>query len=102
MSRIANLNSRYREVIIRPQVTEKANLLVSNQAPVYTFLVRTRATKAEVAAAIKRQYKVTPIKVAMITKRRKKVSARGRQTGFTPIGKKALVYLKAGESITLA
>ncbi len=101
MSRISNINTANREVIIRPHVTEKAGLLTTAKAPAYIFNVTTSATKTEVAAAIKRQYKVTPVKIAMITKPRKKMQARGRK-GFTPIGKKAVVYLKAGDTITIA
>lgn len=101
MSRISNINTNNREVIVRPHITEKTSLLASAKAPAYVFMVIPGATKTEVKAAIKRQYKVTPVKVAMLTKTRKKVQARG-QRGFTPIGKKAVVYLKAGDSITIA
>lgn len=88
------LNSIY--TIKRPRITEKA----SNQAGmnVFTFDVHAKATKPEIASAIRALYKVSPVKVAVVTIPSKRKMTRGRK-GKTAGGKKAYVYLKKGDTI---
>ena len=88
-------------VIVRPVVTEKAVLAQDRQ--VYTFFVRKDASKHLVHEAVVALYKVTPVSVNIVNKLpRTTVSmSRGRkqkQSGY----KKAYVYLKSGDSISIA
>ena len=85
-------------VLVRPRITEKsANMTAVN---VYTFDVVKTATKAQVAAAVKAIYKVTPVKVNVVNTPAKRVKMR-RKRGFgkTTSSRKAYVYLKKGEEI---
>ena len=85
-----------------PHVTEKSAARAEHPThPAYTFVVAADATKGDVIAAMKNLYKVTPKKVAMVTIPSKQVFARGK-VGTKSGYKKATVYLKAGEKITLA
>ena len=83
-------------VIKNPRITEKATMVAEKN--VYTFDVIEKATKQEVAKAVKELFKVTPTKIAMITIKQKKVTVRGKK-GMKKGGKKALVYLKKGDKI---
>ena len=83
-------------VLIRPRITEKASRL--GEQNVYTFDVAKSATKSDVALAISAVYKVTPLRVRMVTIPAKRVVVRGIP-GTKAGGKKALVYLKKGEKI---
>jgi len=86
-------------ILRRPHVAEKASTLEARG--VYTFVVETRATKRDVVEAIKEIYNVTPTKIRTIHVPEKKVFGRGR--GGTKSGyKKALVYLKDGDTINTA
>lgn len=87
-------------VIIRPRITEKA--VAQGDARVYTFEVRRDATKYTVAAAIKALYSVTPVKVNIVNKAPAR-RTRGMQNKVVKVAgmKKAYVYLKKGDSITL-
>ncbi len=85
-------------ILVRPHVTEKATQ--SAESSVYVFEVATRASKYEVARAIKEQYQVIPVKVSTVTMPAKQTFVRGKrgtQSGY----KKAYVYLKKGETIEL-
>lgn len=87
-------------VIIKPRITEKA-VGVSEQN-VYTFVVRRDATKHEVRDAIKALYNVTPVKVNTVNKHPRSYMKRGRGRMVTEKGvKKAYVYLKKGDTISL-
>jgi large subunit ribosomal protein L23 len=90
-----------KDVIVRPRVTEKAANLTSNN--VYTFDVRVSATKQDVMNSVKALYKVSPIKVRVVNTPAKRVRLR-RKRGFgtKAATRKAYVYLKKGDSITLA
>lgn len=85
--------------LTRPRITEKATFL--SERGVYVFEVSPRATKREVAAAVRELYKVTPAKVAMAPIPRKKILVKGKR-GETGGGKKAYVYLKKGEKIEIS
>lgn len=86
-------------VIKNPRITEKAAMISGDN--VYTFDVATKANKIQVKKAIVDQYKVTPLKVNIINMKARKVMKRGRKTHQTG-SKKALVFLKKGDSIELA
>ncbi len=87
-------------VIIRPRITEKATLL--SEKKVYAFEVSPRATANDVKYAIMTQYKVTPHKVNMVnTPDEMKPSRRGGKTRISGV-RKAYVFLKKDDSITLA
>lgn len=79
------------------RMTEKSAL--GAEKGIYTFNVMPDATKSEIKKAIKMLYGVTPSKVAMTQITPKFIFRRGvlgRKSG----GKKAVVYLKKGETIT--
>lgn len=86
-------------VIIAPRITEKASLQSSANA--YTFVVTKDATKLSVAAEIKKTYKVTPVAVNITNMPVRNTFIRGKwgtQAGI----KKAVVFLKKGDTIALA
>lgn len=91
----------YAGTLLHARITEKAT---DRQADsVYTFDVAPDATKRDVAKAVRAIYGVTPRKVAVVTIRRKAMhNRRTGRIGFKPGGKKAYVYLKKGETITLS
>jgi len=87
------------KVIIAPRMTEKASQQSSANA--YTFIVTKNATKHAVLAEIKKEYKVTPKAINITNMPRKNTFIRGKfgtQAGI----KKAIVFLKKGDSIALA
>lgn len=91
----------HKDVLRSPRITEKASLLAMKN--VIVFDVAPDATKRDIIAAVKKSYKVTPKSVRMIGVPSKTV--RHMKTGRTGVkggGKKAYVYLKAGDSISLA
>jgi large subunit ribosomal protein L23 len=87
-------------VIVKPRITEKA--IGQNDQSVYTFEVRTDATKFQVRAAVKALYNVTPVKVNIVNKKPAKrlVGSRGREKHVKGV-KKAYVYLPKGQTINL-
>ena len=85
-------------VIKRLHVTEKA--ADAEAASVYTFVVANNTTKNEIAKEIKQTYKVTPKKIRVMNMRGKRVRW-GRNRGQRAHWKKALVYLKKGDKISL-
>jgi large subunit ribosomal protein L23 len=87
-------------VIIRPRITEKATML--SEKKVYAFEVSPRATSNDVKYAILAQYQVMPRKVNMVqTPGEMKPSRRGGMTRISGV-RKAYVYLKKDDSISLA
>ena len=86
-------------VLLRPHVTEKATEL--SERNVYAFEVNMRANKVHVRQAIEKIYKVSPVKIAMITTKEKtmKNPRTNRTQSKRQAAKKALVYLKKGDKI---
>ena len=83
-------------VLIRPHITEKATQRA--ESSVYIFEVSPKATKSEVGRAFVEKYKITPIKVGMVTIPAKNVfvrGKRGKKSGY----KKAYVYLAKGQKL---
>lgn len=85
-------------VLLRPRITEKAYAL--NALNQYVFQVTYKATKTEIKKAVEAAYGVTVLSVA-ITKLPGKKKNIGRRTGERSGVRKAVVRLKAGETITL-
>jgi large subunit ribosomal protein L23 len=86
-------------VIIAPRITEKASL--QSNANAYTFIVSKDATKLTIASAIKKEYRVTPKSINIINLPARNVFVRGR-FGVQGGMKKAVVFLKKGDTITLS
>ena len=88
------------EILRAPRITEKASSNMS--VGVYTFDVADRATKRGIAEAVFEIYNVRPRMVRIVNIHRKvRRNARTGQYGMSRGGKKAYVYLKKGETITL-
>lgn len=85
-------------LVKNPRLTEKATVLAEGN--VYTFDIDPRANKVQIREAIKTLYNVTPKKVAISTIKPKQVFVRGKR-GTKSGGKKAFVFLKKGDSISL-
>lgn len=87
------------KLIIAPRLTEKASLQGDHNA--YTFIVREETTKLTLAAEVKSTYKVTPKAITVMNMKGKNVFVRGKW-GKTNAFKKAVVFLKKGDTIKLA
>ena len=90
----------YRDVLIRPIVSEKSYALQEGGA--YTFLVHPDASKPEIYDAVQRLFGVKVLKVNTLNRKGK--SSRNRKTGKLgkrPDTKRAIVTLAAGETIEI-
>lgn len=88
-------------VLRHARITEKAT--INQMFGVYVFDIATSVSKRDVMQAVKSLYNVTPRKVAVVTVPKKNIrSMRTGRTGVKGGGKKAYVYLKKGETITIA
>lgn len=85
------------DVIKKPHVTEKSNLLKEEQGQV-TFEVSRRANRLEVKEAIEKIFKVKVDSVRTISVKGK-IKQRGRIVGKRRDWKKAIVKLMPGERI---
>ena len=101
-ARASKLQSGVAHDIIRaPWFSEKA--LIATEKGVYTFAVPTRATKAEIAGAIKEIYKVEPCKIRIVNLPGKRKAMRTKRgVGVRAARRKAYVYLNKGDSIQFA
>jgi ribosomal protein L23 len=85
---------------MRPRITEKAT--IASTMSVYVFDIAAKTTKSQVAQAIERFYKVKPRKVAIVnTKPTATRNMRSGKKGMTDGSRKAYIYLKKGETITI-
>ena len=84
------------KVILNPRITEKGGILAADGF--YTFDVDRKATKKQIANAVRKIYNVTPIRVNVVPIRAKLVFSRGK-LGKKSAGKKAYVQLKEGDKI---
>ena len=87
------------KLILSPHVTEKASLQSNQNA--FTFVVRGDATKLSLRDEIKKEYKVTPRAINITNIPRQWTFVRGK-LGHTSGYKKAIVFLKKGDTIKLA
>lgn len=88
-----------RDIIIRPILTEKS-LRLQKEANAYVFEVRRDANKPQIKKAVEDLFKVKVVKVSTINlkgKPRRRYRAIGRTRSF----KKAVVFLKEGDTIRL-
>lgn len=100
VSKALPTDSNLSSVIVKPRITEKSVRL--GEQNVYTFEVRRTATKRDVAAAIKALYNVTPVNVNIVNKTPRQFMSRAKGRRLTEKGmKKAYVYLKKGDTISL-
>lgn len=86
-----------RQIVISPVITEKSSE-AREARNCYTFNVSLNANKIEIKKAIEEIFKVGVIKVNTIRQRGKN-KRMGRYEGKKPDYKKAVVQLRAGDSI---
>lgn len=100
MTAITKTQDRLLQVILAPQITEKATYIADKYQQI-AFKVRTDATKPEIKAAVELVFKVEVDKVAVINVGGKTKRA-GRSMGKRKDWKKAYVSLKPGQEINFA
>lgn len=89
------------DIIRAPWFSEKA--LIATEKGVYAFAVSPRATKSEIAGAIKEIYNVAPKAVRIVNLPAKTKAMRTRRgIGTRAARTKAYVYLNVGDSIQFA
>lgn len=87
-------------VLLQPRITEKATIGIERGA--YVFNVAPESNKKQIAQAVERVYNVTPVKIRVTNIPSKNV--RSQRTGVKGVksgGKKAYVYLKKGDTISI-
>lgn len=85
-----------RDILIRPLITERTTDLMTDGK--YVFVVDKRANKIQIADAVREIFKVTVEDVNTVNVKGK-TKRRGRTVGKTASYKKAIVKIKAGETI---
>jgi large subunit ribosomal protein L23 len=88
------------QIVLRPVISEKS--MDQSTVNKYTFAVASEANKMQIKSAVQELFKVTVTNVNVMTTKRKEKSRnrrRGRQVGYTTPWKKAVVTVKAGDSI---
>jgi large subunit ribosomal protein L23 len=88
------------QIVLRPVISEKS--MDQSTVNKYTFAVADDANKMQIKSAVEELFKVTVVHVNVLTTKRKEKSRnrrRGRQVGYTSPWKKAVVTIKAGDSI---
>jgi large subunit ribosomal protein L23 len=88
------------QVVLRPVISEKS--MDETTRHKYTFAVDETANKMQIKAAVEELFDVTVLRVnVLMTKSKEKSRNRGRnrQRGYTSPWKKAIVTVKAGDSI---
>lgn len=100
MSAQIHTQDRLLQVIVAPQITEKATRIADKNQQI-AFKVRTDATKPEIKAAIELVFKVevNSVTVVNVAGKAKRV---GRTMGRRQDWKKAYVSLKPGQEINFA
>lgn len=91
------------EILIKPLLTEKANLL-QEKRNIYSFKVARKANKLEIKKAVEEFYgvNVADVRTTVVPSKAKARSTKaGIITGRKPGYKKALVVVAEGESIDL-
>ena len=91
-------DTKYLEILKAPVITEKSQIAKSEGK--YTFKVAPKATKTEIKEAIEKIFKVEVVSIKTLNMKVKKKRV-GRYTGLTNRCKKAIVTLKAGQTIEL-
>jgi large subunit ribosomal protein L23 len=89
--------SKYHSIIKYPSVTEKNTQLRADQNK-YVFEVALGADKADIKEAVQKIFGVDVVTVnTLVVKGKKKRN--GRNVGYRPDRKKAIVKVKAGQNI---
>jgi len=97
----ATINGTAHEIIRAPWFSEKA--LIDTEKGIYAFAVSPRATKAEIASAIKEIYNVEPRQIRTVNLPGKPKAMRTKRgIGHRASRRKAYVYLNAGDTIQFA
>ncbi len=89
------------EILQKPILTEKASVL-TEKSNRFTFRVDTKANKLQIKAAIEKMYGVSILAINTLVvggKVKSRNTKGGLVTGRSPKYKKAVVTLKAGETI---
>lgn len=94
-----NTEKTEKKLIIAPRITEKASM--QSNANAYTFVVDGKATKLTLKKEIEKTYKVKPVSINISIIPSKAVFVRGKFGSTAPI-KKAVVFLKKGDTIALS
>lgn len=100
MSAAINSQDRLLQVILAPQITEKATRIADKNQQI-AFKVRTDATKPEIKAAIELVFKVE-VQGVTVANVGGKIKRAGRAMGKRKDWKKAYVSLKPGQEINFA
>jgi large subunit ribosomal protein L23 len=100
MSALIDSQDRLLQVILAPQITEKATHVADKHQQI-AFKVRTDATKPEIKAAVELMFKVEVQAVTVANVKGKEKRA-GRVMGRRKDWKKAYVSLKPGQEINFA
>lgn len=91
-------SSAHSGILLAPHLTEKATHAVHTNT--YVFWVSRYANKIDVARAIRDRFHVVVQSVNILTTPEKE-RRRGRQIGWKPGGKKAMVTLHEGQTIEI-
>ena len=100
MSELSIHNSQTLDVILAPQITEKATFIADKYNQV-AFKVRKNATKIQIKQAIELMFKVEVTAVNLMNMNGK-TKRRGNNYGKRADWKKAYVSLKPGQEINFA
>ena len=88
----------YRDVLVRPLITEKSTDLMEQGQ--YAFEVLREANKIQIREAVEKTFKVK-VKAVNTLNMPRKLRRRGRTIGSVPGWKKAVVTLQPGERIDI-
>ncbi len=94
------MSQGYLTVLKRPVITEKSTRM-KDSGNQYVFEVEKKATKPAIRTAVEKAFKVKVLEVNTLVVRGKKKTV-GRYVGRRPNWKKAVVTLKAGDTIQMA
>lgn len=92
-----------RSILVKPVITEKLTLL-QEQKNQYAFQVDINATKVDIKHAIQSKFNVKVESIRTITakgKRKSQFTKKGRNEGFRPTRKRAIVTLAKDNKIDL-
>ena len=93
-----------KSILVRPLITEKMTGISEKLVGKYGFVVSVNANKIEIARAIKDKFNVDVVSVNTIMhkgKQKTQFTKKGRFSGRTPKFKKAVITLKAGQTIDI-
>jgi len=94
-----SLSLTYNQIVLSPHITEKSVRASARDGErAYTFKVHPSANKKEIGKAVQMAYKVSPVRINVVKVPGKTVNRSGRK-GKKSGYKKALVYLKKGDTI---